>query len=156
MLKHLQTIACNPKHQIVLLYGTSGTGKSHLASAAAIVNKGIYTTYEFLSMEIRASYAARAKKTENELMQYYCTVPFLVIDEIDKGKNEEVKKTLLSHICRERYERNRPIWLAGNCNYEWVKQMLDSSVIDRMKQAGTSFCFDWESYRPKLRETRVS
>ena len=54
-------------------------------------------------------------------------------------------------MTKVRYERNRPIWLAGNCNYEWVTQMLDSSVIDRMKQAGTSSCFDWESYRPKLR-----
>ena len=90
------------------------------------------------------------------MIMHYCTIPFLVIDEIDKGKNEDAKSNCLSLICRERYERNRPLWLAGNCNYEWVKTMLDSSVIDRLKEKGKSFNFDWESYRPKLREAKAN
>ncbi|MEL3905538.1 MAG: ATP-binding protein [Treponema sp.] len=151
ILETLQAIARHPEQKLILLYGNSGTGKSHLASAAVILNKGIYTTYECMSMKIRASYAYRAKNTEDELMEYYFTLPFLVIDEIEKGKNEDAKKTLISHICRERYERSRPLWLCGNCNCEWIEQMFDSAVIDRMQHEGTSFCFDWESNRPKMR-----
>ena len=152
-LQDLLALAKNPRDIFVLMYGNSGTGKSHLASSAAILNNGIYTTWEFLDMEIRSTYNSfAAKKTEYELITQYCTMPFLVIDEIEKGKNEESKMRCLSLICRERHERNRPLWLAGNCNYEWVKTVLDSSVIDRLKEKGKSFCFDWESYRPKLRE----
>lgn len=152
-LNDLYELAKNPRDTFVLLYGKSGTGKSHLASAAAMLNSGVYTTWEFLDMEIRSTYNSyAAKKTEYELIVYYCTVPFLVLDEIEKGKNEDAKMRCLSLICRERHERNRPLWLAGNCNYEWVKTMLDSSVIDRLKEKGKSFNFDWESYRPKLRE----
>ena len=155
-LNDLYELAKNPRDTFVLLYGKSGTGKSHLASAAVMLNCGVYTTWEFLDMEIRSTYNSyAAKKTEYELIVYYCTVPFLVLDEIEKGKNEDAKMRCLSLICRERHERNRPLWLAGNCNYEWVKTMLDSSVIDRLKEKGKSFNFDWESYRPKLREAAV-
>ena len=155
-LQDLYELAKNPRDTFVLLYGKSGTGKSHLASAAAMLNSGVYTTWEFLDMEIRSTYNSyAAKKTEYELIVYYCTVPFLVLDEIEKGKNEDAKMRCLSLVCRERHERNRPLWLAGNCNYEWVKTMLDSSVIDRLKEKGKSFNFDWESYRPKLREAAV-
>lgn len=155
-LHDLYELAKNPRDTFVLLYGKSGTGKSHLASAAVMLNSGVYTTWEFLDMEIRSTYNSyAAKKTEYELIVYYCTVPFLVLDEIEKGKNEDAKMRCLSLICRERYERNRPLWLAGNCNYEWVKTMLDSSVMDRLKQKGKSFNFFWESYRPKLREAEA-
>ncbi|MGP1530011.1 MAG: ATP-binding protein [Treponema sp.] len=149
-------IAQNPRNTTVLLYGKSGTGKTHLMSAAVILNRGVYTTYEFLSMEIRASYSPASKKTEYELVKQYCSMPFLAIDEIEKGKNEDAKRSLLSLICRERHERNLPLWLAGNCNYEWLKAVLDSSVLDRLAASGKSFEFDWESYRPKLRETKNS
>ena len=155
-LHDLYELAKNPRDTFVLLYGKSGTGKSHLASAAVMLNKGIYTTWEFLDMEIRSTFNSfAAKKTEYELITHYCTIPFLVIDEVEKGKNEDAKMRYLSLLCRERYERNRPLWLAGNCNYEWVKTMLDSLVMDRLKQKGKSFNFFWESYRPKLREAEA-
>ena len=155
-LHDLYELAKNPRDTFVLLYGKSGTGKSHLASAAVMLNKGIYTTWEFLDMEIRSTFNSfAAKKTEYELITHYCTIPFLVIDEVEKGKNEDAKMRYLSLLCRERHERKRPLWLAGNCNYEWVKTILDSSVIDRLTEKGKSFNFFWESYRPKLREAEA-
>ena len=156
-LHDLYELAKNPRDTFVLLYGKSGTGKSHLASAAVMLNKGVYTTWEFLDMEIRSTFNSfAAKKTEYELITHYCTIPFLVIDEVEKGKNEDAKMRCLSLICRERHERKRPLWIAGNCNYEWVKTILDSSVIDRLTEKGKSFNFDWESYRPKLREAEAN
>ena len=155
-LHDLYELARNPRDTIVLMYGNCGTGKSHLASAAVILNNAEYTTWQFLDLRIRSTYNSyAAKKTEYQMIMHYCTIPFLVIDEIEKGKNEEAKSNCLSLICRERHERNRPLWLAGNCNYEWVKEMLDSSVIDRLKEKGKSFNFDWESYRLKLREAEA-
>ena len=155
-LHDLYELAKNPRDTFVLLYGKSGTGKSHLASAAVMLNKGVYTTWEFLDMEIRSTFNSfAAKKTEYELITHYCTIPFLVIDEVEKGKNEDAKMRCLSLICRERHERKRPLWIAGNCNYEWVKTVIDSSVIDRLTEKGKSFNFFWESYRPKLREAEV-
>ncbi len=136
-----------------LLYGSSGTGKTHLCSAAVGARGGKYTTWEWLSIEIRASYAKAAQKTEADILREICTTPFLVIDEIDKGTDSESKRNTLSFICRERYENCLPTWLSGNCNAEWVGQMLDSSVIDRLKEGGQSLCFDWESYRKNQRGT---
>ncbi|PIE97502.1 MAG: hypothetical protein CR988_07650 [Treponema sp.] len=135
-----------------LLYGKSGTGKTHLCSVAVAKLGGIYCTWEDISLEIRSSYAHTAKETEKDIMQRLFKIPFLVIDEIDKGVDSDAKKSAISNIYRERYENCLPTWLAGNCNSEWVKQMIDTSVIDRLKQGGRSLCFDWESYRPNLKD----
>ncbi len=134
-----------------LLYGNSGTGKSHLASAAVIALNGCLKKWKWLDLEIRASYSPAAKETEYNIMKRMCSIPFLVIDEIDKGKDSEARRNTLSFIISERYANCLSTWLIGNCNADWIKKELDTSVIDRFTECGKSLCFDWESYRPKKR-----
>ena len=70
-LQDLYELAKNPRDTFVLLYGKSGTGKSHLASAAVMLNEGVYTTWEFLDMEIRSTFNSfAAKKTEYSLLYH--------------------------------------------------------------------------------------
>lgn len=151
-LKKLQVLLQSNKNHIALLYGKSGTGKTMLCSASVIEKGGLYTTYEWIAMRIRASYSNGTQETELSIIEEMCNKHFLVIDEIDKGVDSEAKKSLLSLICRERYERNKPLWLAGNCNTEWINATFDTSVIDRLKNEGTSFLFDWDSYRKREME----
>ncbi len=152
IISELKKAVETKSNKTFLLYGNSGTGKTHLCSVAVAELGGLYRTWEWISLDIRSSYSSSAKETEADIMRKLCTVPFLVIDEIDKGVDSEAKKSTLSFICRERYENCLPTWLAGNCNGEWVQSMIDTSVLDRLKQSGRSLCFDWESYRPKLKD----
>lgn len=136
---------------IVLLYGKSGTGKTMLASCAVKQQRGFYTTYEWLAIRIRSSYSRASSETEAGILKQVTTAPLLVLDEIDKGTNTDAKKDLISFVCRERYENELPTWLVGNLTWEWAKQNIDSSVLDRCKEGGKSILCDWESYRDKLR-----
>ena len=137
---------------IALLYGKSGTGKTMLASCAVKERRGFYTTYEWLSARIRSSYARKSEETEIDILQELRQAPLLVIDEIDKGTNTDAKKDLISFLCRERYEDEKPTWLVGNLTWEWAKINIDSSVLDRCKENGKSILFDWDSYRIKKQE----
>lgn len=149
-LNCIKDFAFKPMRKCLLFYGRSGTGKSKLLSALVKLLGGEYITYEWLSIRIRASYSPKARYSEEDIMLKMCTLPFLAIDEIDKGADTEAKKNLLLMIARERHDRMRPLALAGNCDWSWIKEFFDGSIIDRWIQAGTSFNFDWESYRPRL------
>lgn len=140
---------------IVLLYGKSGTGKSMLASSAVIENRGFYTTYEWYKVMLDSSKSFKSKESPLDVVKRITQVNFLVLDEIDKGVNNRDKINDLSFICRERYENNLPTWLVGNVTWEWMKKFIDSSVLDRCRESGKSFLFDWESYRKKLREEKI-
>lgn len=147
IVKDLKNYSQKKGSHILLLYGNSGTGKSHLAASAVIENRGFYITYGWLSARIRSSYSYKTKETEIEILEKLIKTPLLVLDEIDKGVNSESKTDLLGLICRERYENEKPTWLVGNVTWEWVKKYIDKSVLDRCKDSGKSFLFDWESYR---------
>lgn len=153
VLQDLKFFAEKNKNKNVLCYGKSGTGKSHLLCSAVKLFQGrkLYTTWEWLDLKIRSSYSTGSRLTEERIMRRLVSFDFLAIDEIEKGTDSENKKKKLSFIFRERYENERPTWLSGNCNAEWVKTFLDESVLDRLKASGRSYCFDWESYRKNLR-----
>lgn len=152
VLQEVQSLVYKEGAFIALLYGKSGTGKTMLASCAVKEQRGFYTTYEWLSARIRSSYARKSEETEIGILQELRKTPLLVIDEIDKGTNTDAKKDLISFLCRERYEDEKPTWLVGNLTWEWAKINIDNSVLDRCKENGKSILFDWESYRIKKQE----
>lgn len=135
--------------KIVVFLGNCGTGKTMLGSSAVIERRGYYTTYEWLRVRIASSKSWKATETELSILKEMVNLNFLMLDEIEKGANTRAKKQLLSFICRERYENEKPTWLAGNCNWPWLKKFLGKAVIDRCKESGVSFEFNWESYRKK-------
>lgn len=148
-LKIIKDLAMENKNKNVLLYGKSGTGKSHLlvASVKAFRGERLYTTWERIDLCIRATYSQASRYTECELLKHLIELDFLAIDEIEKGADTENKRAKLSFIFRERYENLRPTYLAGNCNERWIKEFLDESVLDRFVENGISFNFNWKSYR---------
>lgn len=150
---HLEAIkgfAKKPGRKCLVFYGNSGTGKSKLLSALVKELGGKYTTYEWLNLRIKSSYSPRAEYSEEKIFKELCAIPFLAIDEIEKGPDKD-RIEHLSFIIRERYERHKPLALAGNFTWNWLKETFDGSIINRWQCAGQSFEFDWDSYRPNLR-----
>lgn len=149
IIQTLQTLIDTKQNTSVLLYGTSGTGKTHLLSSAvkAFYGKAFYTTWQELDLILRSTYKQDARKSEYDVLQSLIDLDFLAIDEIEKASDTENKVQKLSLLFRERYENVKPTWLAGNCTVDWIKTNIDPAVIDRLRENGASFCFDWKSYR---------
>lgn len=163
---HLETcraFAEKPDGKLVML-GKNGTGKTHLAVSVLKKLGGVmYTSFE-ISVNLRQSYNGNTK--EHEVFDELCTVPLLVIDEIEKIKDSESKQNWMSYIIGKRYNRMLPIIIIANCHTQkdcaeqekpcphCLEYHLESDVISRITEDGIIMKFTSDDYRRKIRELR--
>ena len=124
----------------LIISGTYGTGKSHLAAAITIklINQGvpvIFGTMINLLDKIKESYGKRKiGETEGDLVEMYSKVDLLVIDDLGKGKLTDWVLEKLYLIINNRYENNLPLVITSNYNIEGLTDrlsQLDNGKIDR-------------------------
>ena len=165
--KHKETamaFASNQEGKLVMI-GENGNGKTHLAiSVLKIIGGRIYKAYEIGAM-IRYSYNSDEIK-EWELLEELCTVPLLVIDEVEKIKESEFKNNWMSYIIGRRYDECLPIILIANCHLQedctkqnkpcpdCLEYHLENDVISRIIEDGIIMKFNSEDYRRKIREMK--
>jgi len=78
----------------LLLYGSYGTGKSHLSVAITkeLMQKGltcIFVSMPKLLTKIKTTYNKKSEQTESDLMDYIESVDLLVLDDIGAEKDNE-------------------------------------------------------------------
>lgn len=102
----------------LLLAGTPGTGKTHLAVATAfeLLEQGKSVQFfEFSSLlaEIRAGYGE--DKSELDLIKPFLGCDFLIFDELGKGRCTEFERTVLDQIVCALWNRAtcRPIFTSN-------------------------------------------
>lgn len=141
----------------LVFVGKNGTGKTHLACSALHELGGrIMTMYE-ISTTIRASYTARAVKTELEIVDELARLPLLVIDEIGRTKGGEAEQNWLSYVIDKRHVRGLPLILISNkhvrkdCEKGGCLECLDNyiaeDVMSRLNDNGALVRFTGRDYR---------
>ena len=143
----------------IVMLGKNGTGKTHLAVCAVKDLGGkIYTMYE-ISTRIRATYTAKAKEDELQVVDELARVPLLVIDEIGRTKGSEAEENWLSYIIDKRNSRGLPLILISNkhsrkscpekgCK-DCVENYLSEDVMSRLCIDGKILNFTGEDWRKK-------
>ncbi len=127
----------------VLITGSNGVGKTHLACAVAKELKGaVYTMYE-ISCRIRHTYTTRAVESELEAVKKLSSLPFLAIDEVGRTKGGDAEKGWLSYIIDKRHTRSLPTMLLSNRPLERslpkekaqysLESFLDSDIVSRFR-----------------------
>ena len=169
LLKHLETcrtFAEKPDGKLVML-GKHGNGKTHLAIGVLKKLGGVIYTATDIAINIRDSYNG-GEISEKMIFDELCTVPLLVIDEIEKIKESDWKNNWMSHIVGKRYNRLLPIIFIANCHTQkdctekkkpcpyCLEYHLESDVISRIVEDGIVMKFNSDDYRKKIRETRSS
>ena len=103
------------KTGIVVLMGSHGVGKTHLA-CAALRNFGTGHRYNFYEMGtmIRQTYSNASKVTELQVTKGFAKDKFLVIDEIGRTSCTDAERNWLSYIIDERFSNNLPTLLLSN------------------------------------------
>lgn len=135
----------------VILSGMPGTGKSHLAIAAALAIMQRYTALYLNAMDlvrmVRDTWRRDSELTESEVLGDLSTVGLLVIDEVGMQYGTEGEQVILFDVINRRYRDLRPTILLTNLGAKGMKEFLGERSFDRLREGGIWVAFDWESFR---------
>lgn len=140
----------------MLLLGKVGTGKTHLAIAAAnhLINecmvKAIYRTVGTLIGEIRSTFNERSGESEAHILREVIGADLLVLDEVGATKQSEFELATLFSIINGRYEQCRPTIIVSNLSPSELNDALGARCVDRIRENSCiGVAFEWESQRGK-------
>jgi len=148
--------------QQIVMTGSNGTGKTHLAIAAVKELHGkIYSMYE-ITTRIRQSYSSRADETELEIVNELARLPMLAIDEVGRTKGSDAELNWLSYIIDKRHTRGLPTIIISNKHVrkhcpasgcpDCLENYLSGDVMSRLTDNGVLLQFGWADWRKTKRQ----
>lgn len=144
----------------LLLLGSPGTGKNHLATAitkaflAAGRDVRIVKVYKLLR-QVKETYGRGAEERESDIIKRAVDLDLLIMDEwgfkaTGTGELSETDKALIFEIVDDRYEAGKPTLIISNLNRKDLGAYIGNDrVLDRLMENHEELIFDWESYRGK-------
>ena len=138
----------NEKSNDLVLIGSVGTGKTHLANAVAnnLIVGGYTAVYSTLSGIIDRLYQSGFDK-HTELAKYI-EPDFLIIDEILAKLPDDTILNLFK-IIDGRYMNLKPTCIISNVSIGKLHEVLGERVSDRVLSNAIILEFGWKSYRGK-------
>lgn len=135
-----------------ILYGTPGTGKTHLACALLRSLTGSfgfrYSTVSQLARRVRSTYHRNATEHESDILSEYVEKSMLVLDEIGAGTGTDHERAMLHDVIAGRYDARKPTMLITNLSLDDTKAALGDRIVDRFRDDhGLIVPFNWPSYR---------
>ena len=137
----------------LIVCGSVGTGKTHLASSTVhqIVNNG--KTCELIKIidlirQFKSTWSKDNDSTEESFLNYYTKIPALIIDEVGVQFGSDTEKMIIFDIIDGRYNNMLPTALISNLALPDVQELIGERAIDRMREdGGVVVAMSWESHR---------
>lgn len=127
----------------ILLLGSNGVGKTHLADALALQLNGVRITMFELSARIRAAF--NRGESEIDVLNRFLKYQFIAIDEIGRTKGSEAEKNWISYFLDKCHTRGIRVMLISNRHTaknlpedrrgEAIEYYFDNDVISRLRQS---------------------
>lgn len=136
----------------ILMLGSPGCGKTHLASAilnaVAKTCPGYYITARDL-MDFMRKPKEDGNSTINR-MELLRHVSVLVVDEIGRSFGTDFERKTLRDIFDARQADGLPTILITNCDRPELATVLDETFVSRLKMLTYELEFNWDDYRGKV------
>jgi len=139
----------------LVLTGNVGTGKTHLAAAILRelvkndkITEAAFVKVSVLLMKIRATFKDNAQETEEEIVNFYSKVPFLILDDLGVGEASNFTITTLFIIIDLRDSELLSTIITTNSTLLKIEKNLDARISSRL--AGMkNIKVDMADYRKK-------
>jgi DNA replication protein DnaC len=134
-----------------IIYGSNGTGKTHIAYAsckhqiAQGKTAGYTLAFDFFN-KIRQSFGDGSTE---QLVNRFIAYDYLVIDEIDKTQGTPTEFNYLYHLINQRYNYMRSTVLITNSKPDEFGAIMGQSVLDRVASEGKVIDLTGDNYRQK-------
>lgn len=153
-IEHLLGLDFLENHSNVILLGTAGLGKTHLASAlgyAACLQKHSVLFSTAIDVVNRLSAAQARNQLEGELKRYE-SPRLLVLDEVGYLPLDKRGAELLFQIISKRYERSSTVITTNIAYADWPRifagdTALASALLDRLLHHAETVVIEGDSYR---------
>lgn len=147
----------NNEGQGIVLYGSNGVGKTHLATAIGnylVYELGISCYFAPVSTLIRDIQKRFNKKNADEKddPERLCkTVDLLILDDLGREKQSEWSQQILFDIIDARYRAKKPIIITTNLNPEGYsfQDAIGDAAASRMVNISEFYGMNGEDYRVK-------
>ena len=117
----------------LIICGSYGTGKTHLAAAIAnqVVNKGVSVLFD--------TYGGHLERIKNEFgttgvtyLNLMRSVDMLILDDVGKEKQTEWSASVMFDVINHRYESMKPIIITSNFNSGQLEEYFGEACYSRL------------------------
>lgn len=129
----------------LLLMGTVGTGKSHLAAGCLKAQgNGRFITHADMLSDLRASYTLH---NTDALIDGWRDAEMLVLDEFGLSPGGKDEEPMLYQVLAERHDKHRPTIITSNMSRDAMRDALGYRLIDRINEDCVTVTCNWPSHR---------
>jgi DNA replication protein DnaC len=146
----------------VLIFGPSGTGKTHAAAAigAGLIDSGYRVLFTRTTDLVQKLQAARRDLALPSTLAKLDKVDCLILDDLGYVRKDQAETSVLFELIAERYERRSLVITCNQPFSEWGQIFPDPAVtvaaIDRLVHHATILELNIESYRRRVAGKRAA
>ena len=145
----------------IYLWGSNGTGKTHLMTCAMkeLIQQRyrvrVFSMDEIVDKFTSSWYSDEEKHDLNNILR---NTDFIAIDEfgknVDKDGNPmylpDVVKRTMESVIRYRVQMNKPIWFASNTAPDNVKDVFSEDIASLLREAVVAVCVRGNDFRREI------
>jgi DNA replication protein DnaC len=149
-------------HGNCLLFGGSGTGKSHIAAAIGygLIEAGCSVLFVRTNDLVQRLQAARRDLALPALLTRLDRIDCLILDDLGYVRKDQSETSILFELIAERYEHRSLIITCDRPFADWASIFADQTMtvaaIDRLVHHATILEFGSESYRKRAAAARTT
>lgn len=137
----------------IVIFGPSGVGKTHLASAIAyrLLEQGIRCLFTPTTTLVQKLQQARSEFRLSEAIAKLSRIPLLILDDIGYVKKDDAETSVLFELIADRYESKSLMITANQPFAQWDTIFPDNvmavAAIDRLVHHATIINIEGQSFR---------